>query len=109
MAQSDAVHRVTMMIYRMGDVLRIAEKAAGRAGRLMAIIIRTTLVRRALAQRNGRRHQRSVAGQPQPFAPGFYVLESWSVVRAIPAMPRVDRANGAVCRYLPSPRKHRGP
>ena len=80
MARSDAVHRVTMMIYRMGDVLRIAEKAAGRAGRLMAIIIRTTLVRRALAQRNGRRHQRSVAGHALPSAAGLFDGKPWSAI-----------------------------
>ena len=36
-------------------------------------------------------------GQPQPFAPGFFVLESWSVVTAIPAEPKVDRRHGALC------------
>jgi hypothetical protein len=34
-------------------------------------------------------------GQPQPFAPGFFVFESWSVVAAISAVPKVDRRNGA--------------
>jgi hypothetical protein len=37
-------------------------------------------------------------GQPLPFAPGFFDIESRSEVRAIPDVPSVDRRNGAWCQ-----------
>jgi hypothetical protein len=60
----------------------------------------TLRVGRAVAAMNANAVRMIVSGQAPSFGPGFFALESWSVVPPVPAMPSVDCRSGASCQLL---------